>query len=379
MTSSSLQVTLVAKAESQITGLSRYVNSLEEGLRQVSGVQASVMTTRPPRIPAWLLRLASLLGADLKTFFASYPLHLSQPPQSIYHLTSQNLATLLVFQSLRPAVVTVHDIIPLLVLGHPELDTFQHLADRFLFRLSIAGLRRAQALIAISQYTRQTLIEALGYPAEKIHVVYRVVDTQRFNPQISPEPAFQRFNLRPGCRYILYVGSDDPRKNLACLVQAFAVIQAQFPDLYLLIAGASHFSIQRQKLKELVNQVNLPERILFLGKIPDHDLPALYKAADIFVLPSLYEGFGLPALEAMACGVPVIVANAASLPEVVGDAGLLFDPLDSAALAKCLNQVLCDPDLKKHLSLCGRERAVEFNLARQAQETVEIYHQVNRN
>jgi glycosyltransferase involved in cell wall biosynthesis len=157
------------------------------------------------------------------------------------------------------------------------------------------------------------------------------------------------------------------------LVKAFALVRAELPQARLVIAGTPHFGPASLAIKQLIDKLGLERQVIALDEVPDADLPQLYNCANVFVLPSLYEGFGLPALEAMACGVPVIVADATSLPEVVGEAGLLFDPQDEHALARHLLAVLGHDDMRAQLSQRSRMQAQVFSLERQAKETLWAY------
>ncbi|MBC7261777.1 MAG: glycosyltransferase family 4 protein, partial [Chloroflexi bacterium] len=207
----------------------------------------------------------------------------------------------------------------------------------------------------------------------RIHVVYCAVDREQFKPLPVPASFRQKYGLDEGLRYILYVGSEDPRKNLATLIQAFKIVQQQRPSARLIKAGAAHFGAQREELRALVAQLELEDKVHFLDRVPEEDLPLLYNAADVFVLPSLYEGFGLPALEAMSCGTPVVAAERASLPEVVGEGGVLVDPVDPRALAHVLASLLSDPECRAAASQAALQQAAQFSLERQAEETLNVY------
>ncbi len=369
-----LAVTLIAKPTAQATGLSRYEDSLVEGLGETQ--QANVTVAKPASFPARLAKPVRWLGLDLVRFFNSYPVRARLGPADVYHLTSQGLATLLVFQSMRPAIVTVHDIIPYIVRSDPVLNTFRHPLDAWFYRLSIAGIRRADAVIAISDYTRQTLVEHLGYPAERIRVVPRAVELDRFFPVAVGDDFRAKYDLPAAQQYVLYVGSEDPRKNLPTLLHAFARLCRDVQQVTLLKVGAPHFASERAKLQALIDELGITGRVRFLDHVPDEDLPLFYNAADVTVMPSLYEGFGLPALESMACGTPVIAANAASLPEVVGEAGYLVDPTDSDAFAEALRRVLCDRDLRDDLSRLSLRRAQQLDVTQQAKQTLAAYKEL---
>jgi len=176
--------------------------------------------------------------------------------------------------------------------------------------------------------------------------------------------------------FILYVGINKPPKNLPRLIEAYARLAAKSPAVYYdcVIAGAWDDRYPQARLRAA--ELNLSQRVHFLGPIRDTDLPALYAGADLFVTASLYEGFGLPVLEAMACGTPVACSNTSSLPEVVGDAGLLFDPLSVEAVAGAVQQAMSDESLRAELRRRGLQRATQFTWDRVAQETLQVYFNV---
>jgi glycosyltransferase involved in cell wall biosynthesis len=234
------------------------------------------------------------------------------------------------------------------------------------------SVARADHVIAVSQATAADLMELYGTPAEKISVLYHGV-SPAFRP-ITDEPrrraVRQKYGLgeRP---FILSLGTIQPRKNYMRLVQAFAQLKA---DASLVIIGGAGWN--SQALFDEVARLKLTERVIFPGFAADADLPALYSAATLFVYPSLYEGFGLPALEAMACGTPVIASNASALPEVMGDAGLLFDPTDVEALAHALTLLLHDESQRQALAAAGLARAANFTWQGMAAQLINLYQKL---
>jgi glycosyltransferase involved in cell wall biosynthesis len=181
-----------------------------------------------------------------------------------------------------------------------------------------------------------------------------------------------RYRLPEG--YVLFVGSVERRKNLRGLLQAYARLLETDVACPLVIVGTRRRGAG--EIGRTLQELHLEESVIFTGYVPDADLPAIYTGADLFVFPSLYEGFGLPPLEAMACGTPVVCSNAASLPEVVGDAAIMVDPYDVEGLAEAMLRVLTDADLREHLRRKGLERARQFTWERTARETVAVYREV---
>lgn len=266
-----------------------------------------------------------------------------------------------------PVVVTIHD---LAYLRYPHV----HPRGRriYLSAFTRFTVRRARAVIAVSEYTRGEIGRLLRVPDERTHVIYEGVDAD-FCP--LPQDQVEAFRRRRGLpeHYLLYVGNLEPRKNLVRLVQAYAGL-ADKGGTRLVLAGARGWGYG--DLFQAVDQLGLSGRVLFPGFVPREELPLWYNGAQAFVYPSLYEGFGLPPLEAMACGIPVIVSTAASLPEVVGEAGLQVPPEDVQALTAALQRLLTDKDLKASLVERGLAQAQRFTWERMARETANLYRRV---
>ncbi|MCS7062071.1 MAG: glycosyltransferase family 1 protein [Anaerolineae bacterium] len=268
-------------------------------------------------------------------------------------------------------VLTVHDL------------TFERAPDaappqllRFLKRVVPQSVRRAHHLIADSQSTARDLIELYGAPAERITVIYSGIDA-RFCPthSASPTSAAVRDKYALGEEpFVLTVGTLQPRKNHLTLVRAFAQVAERLPDLKLVIAGGKGWMYDAVTAE--VARLNLNRRVQFIGFVEDADLPDVYRAARVFTFPSLYEGFGLPPLEAMACGIPVVASNTSSLPEVVGDAGLLVDPFDVDGLAGALLRAATDDVWRAQAIERGLNRARAFTWGRAAEQLLAVYDAV---
>jgi glycosyltransferase involved in cell wall biosynthesis len=371
-----MRVALVAKRGPGATGTSRYAEWLR---RELGSVGVSVDVAAPDPFPPWERpsRALAAAGLDLRAFFASYPFRAPLGGADLIHLTTQTLGTLLVWRRPRaPAVVTVLDIIPYLIRDRPDLRPFGHPLDAMFYRLALAGLRRADALIAISEYTRRTLIDTLHVPPERVHTVPLAVDHEVFKPVAVGADFDRRYGLPGEGQVVLYVGSDDPRKDLRSLLRAFALARARRPGAALVLAGPRQFPGARESLVALAAELGIADQVRFLGAVPDHDLARLYCRSDVLVLPSLYEGFGLPPLEAMACGTPVICASTSSLPEVVGDAGRLVPPSRPDELADGIVDLLSDQAKRAELSDRGRARAAAFTWRRVAAATHAVYRTV---
>ena len=269
----------------------------------------------------------------------------------------------------RRLVITVHD---LTFLHYPQFLTAE--SFRYYNRQITWAVQRADHILTDSYASRDDLVNMLAVPKDKITVVHLAADPM-FRP-LSPEHARSvaaRYDLRPG--FLLCVGTLEPRKNVPGLLQAYRMLlDAQVTSAPLVIVGGKGWLYH--EIFERITVLRLTEHVRFLHNVPDEDLPGLYNAAALLTTPSFYEGFGLPALEAMACGTPVVVSNRSSLPEVVGEAGLLTDPDDPTAIADELARVLTDASLRERLRAKGLAQAARFSWERAARETLVVYRSV---
>lgn len=265
-----------------------------------------------------------------------------------------------------PAVFTLHDLIF-------RFDPASHkLLNRiYLGLMAPQFLRAAQAIIAVSECTKRDAVRLYNVPPEKICVIYEGVDP-RFKPIADADKlAAVRLKYNLPERFILHVGTIEPRKNLPRLFEALQLSTFHLPPStgHLVLAGKKGWLTAKtfERAKEL------GESVIFAGYVADEDLPALYNLADLLVMPSVYEGFGLPVLEAMACGTPVACSNVSSLPEIAGDAALLFDPRDVRSIAQALERGLTDFELRAELRARGLARAARFTWGEAARRTRQLY------
>lgn len=267
------------------------------------------------------------------------------------------------------SVVTFHDMTFFL---YPQLHTR---AKRLFFPLAIRySARYADGLISVSESTRQDAIRLAGVEPGKIFTVPLGV-SEDFHPVSDPAARSkigERYHLPED--FILYVGLVEPRKNLPLLIKSYKTLAGRGISLPLVIVG--RLGWMYQEVLDLVEALGIKDAVQFAGYIPQEDLPIVYNLASLFVYPSQYEGFGLPVLEAMACGVPVVATSVSSLPEVAGQAGLLVPPGDEAALAQAMQAVLTDPDVRRQLTEKGPQRASQFTWKRTALSTLKVYQHV---
>lgn len=361
----------VSAAVHDRAGLGRYAGSLARALVEArpgafaffyNGQPPSHALHRLPQVPMRSVRvgykpwrMAVWWGQVLRIPFNRWV-----PGATLFHATEHLLMPLRDV----PTVLTVHDLIFHLFPQYHKPLNYWYL--RWTMPLYV---QRADALIAVSEATRQDLIHLYGVSPAKVRVIYEAA-APHFRPAPPGDVARvrSRYGLPP--RYLLTVGTLEPRKNLPRLFQALARLEgAKRPPL--VVAGAKGWLYE--ETFRTVERLGLEGQVVFLGRVPEEDLPALYTAADLFILPSLYEGFGLPVLEAMACGVPVICSRAASLQEVAGDAARYVDPRDPEGIAHALQEVWEDADLRAALRAQGLARAASFSWRRAAEETLALY------
>ena len=270
--------------------------------------------------------------------------------------------------AVKDQVLTIHD---LSVIEHPEwFAGFFSGWYRFLLpRLA----RRVRRLITVSEFTRGRLVELFGIPPDAISVIHEAA-SDSFHPSTREQiqAASKALGL-PSASYLLAPGSMQPRKNLGRLLRAWSRVVEDLPEsLWLILFGSQDQShVFRKSSAHL-----LPARVHFTGHVPEVHLPALYSGALAFIYPSLYEGFGLPPLEAMACGTPVLASRAASMPEVLGDAGLMFDPLSVDSIADAIYSVAMDDSLRSDLKQRGLSRAAQFSWESAARQTWAVLQEV---
>jgi len=268
----------------------------------------------------------------------------------------------------RPYVVTIHDCIHL---RFPQYLPHRraHLYARAMMRLAA---KRSHRIITVSEASRRDIVELLGVSTDKIEVIPNAIDERLAAPHTEDEIARVRERFQLQDPFVLYAGNIKPHKNIDRLIEAFSLFKQRQPgETRLVIIGDE--TSRYPNLRRLVHRHQLHKFVRFLGFVSDDQLAALYRLASVFVFPSLYEGFGLPPLEALALGTPVVTSNVSSLPEVVGDAALLIDPLDAGAIADAIARVLSDPVLRDDIVRRGRQRVQEFSWARSAELTREVY------
>lgn len=342
------------------TGVAVYIGELSRALAKIAPEDEFVLYYRASRVRAKKLFLKEP-GPNFRTAF---------PPLSLLKTRKVDLAhgpdsRLLNIGRVR--TVTVHDVFSLISDNWANGKFRRKKAERY---AQIA--KRAHLIICDSKSTSDDFARLFPESTGRLRVVPLGV-----NPAFRPQPltecekTLERLGIRRP--YILHVGNIASRKNLARLVDAFRALAGSYPDLQLVLAG--RLSYGHEKILEKISSSGLEHHIHLPGYVSMEDLPYLYGGAAVFVFPSLYEGFGLPALEAMACGIPVIASNRSSLPEVVGDAGILVNPESEKEIAQAVDKLLSDGELHGKLSEAGIKRAGEFSWERTAHETLAVYRE----
>ncbi|MGD0649901.1 MAG: glycosyltransferase family 1 protein [Verrucomicrobiia bacterium] len=335
-----------------LTGTGRYVRGL---LGALNGAEITAFLRHGHGVKTGAAKLVALRCPVNRTVWsqARLPLALAmRRPFDVLHVPGHKLPALAPCKT----VVTIHD---LAFLKFPE--TFKPLHRQRLVWFTRNAVRRADRIIAVSESTKRDLCELLGAPDERIDVVHHGVDHELFRPDVAPA-----VRTAP---YILSVGTLQPRKNYTMLIRAFKrLCERRREPVELLIAG------QRGWLwEEIEAEADRTPRVHLLGYVSDDQLPALYAGAAVVAMPSLYEGFGLPLLEAMACEAPVVAANVSCFPEVVGNAAVMLDPTDEESWAATLSELLDDPAQRESLRQNGMARAKEFTWERTASQTLVVY------
>lgn len=281
------------------------------------------------------------------------------PPSDVYHATEHLLPCLN-----RRTVMTVHDLIFKVL---PDTHTWKNRA--FLSTAMPIFLKRADALISVSQQTKRDLESIYGVPSERVTVIPEGISSH-FRPASLDSPISREIRQRHG-EYFLMVGTLEPRKNHSAVLRAMARLHAQGCETRLVIAGGQGWKFS--PVERQVSALGLDDRVDFVGYVPEESLPALYSNALALLQPSLYEGFGFPVLEAMACAAPTLVSDRSSLPELAGDSALTVNPDDTEALSDALLRLATLPQLREELRSKGMQHVRSYTWTETSRQTAELY------
>jgi glycosyltransferase involved in cell wall biosynthesis len=349
-------------------GIGRYTYQLALALGQERNRDELVLVTNP-ELTNTRFNLGNLTaGSDIRVVTTSAkpftlreqvlcPFELRKLSPSAVHFPY----VVMPYAAPRPVVITIHDIIPVI------FPNFFSLRQRLFYRASLwMALRTAEAVICVSEATRADLTRFFRIDSSRLAVIHEGIE-KMFRPCTSEEIETVRQEYSLPLDYVLYLGSNKPHKNLPALIQAYARTKTKAP---LVVAGSEDPRYHQAHF--LVDSHGLKDKVLFLGAVKEQKLPALYSGAKAFIFPSLYEGFGMPPLEAMACGIPVACSDIPSLRETAGDAALFFDPKDGDAITAAIERVLTDQSLRAHLRAAGLLRSAEFSWQAAAQKTLAV-------
>lgn len=359
------------------SGVGQYIYHMVSSLLSISTDQFYIYLSRGNTRPEWLARpdvkIKEILFSKEQVAFRNlyelfyYGLDLRKDDISLFWSPDTKIPLL---TPNIPLVITSYD---LAIFREPE--TYQLSRVLYWRKLFKRAIQRSSCVVAISNTTRDDLIELMHVPPQKIRVIYCGVNP-RFR-SIKDGDILEHVRMKYGLpkNFLLFVGLFSPRKNIAGILKAFAILKDKFKiPHYLVMVGEKGWRYQADL--ELVNSLGLEKEVVFPGYIEDDDLPAVYNIADVFVFPSLYEGFGLPVLEAMACGTPVVTSNVSALPEVVGEAGILVNPYNHEEIASGVYRLLSDKKLSSELIRVGLERSGQFTWEKAAREMLTVFREL---
>lgn len=346
-------------------GIARYSYNLIENIAEIDTENEYILLSGYTELQVFSSRYKNFKFIKCNTPLYSIREQLIIPPilkrerADLYHSPTFSAP---IYQPCK-VIMTVHDMIHLISGKSIHKLYYKNIVKR--------AMMKAAAVITVSEHSKCDIIKWIGIPEKKIHVTYNGIE-ERFKPspdKTLPDEIKKGYGISD--RYILFVGNQKSHKNVTVILKAFKMaVEKERLTHHLILVGIKEDIIEDKK-NEIGDKFN--NRIIYIDNLTDDDLIKLYQFADLFLSPSLYEGFGLPMLEAMACGIPVITSNRTSIPEVTGDAAILVDPENIQEIANAIGKVLKDENLRKDLIRKGLERAKMFSWKKMAEETLELY------
>ena len=350
----------IQSTQGTLSGIGYYTRNLLENIKSAPGVEVTYY--KHPK------------EADLNTIKRIYWENISLPKLfrkddlDILHLTG--FAGPWLTGKVRK-ITTVNDLIGMIYPGNLAP------VSRFYWQRWLpACVKNSRLIIAISEHTKRDIVRLLGIPPDKIKVTYLAANKsfRYISDRQNLHGILKKYGINS--KYILSVGTIEPRKNFALLIRAFALYLARVKKEEISLVIVGRYGWAYNECLKAAMELGIQRHIIFCDYVDDADLPIIYNMAELFIFPSLYEGFGLPVLEAMCCRAPVICSNTSSLPEVTADAAILIDPLNKLEMANAIENVLSDGDLKKSLSDKAMRQSSRFSWAKTANETIAVYKEV---
>ncbi len=297
-------------------------------------------------------------------------------------IQSNNIDTLLTFSSgnrdyiintlsICKTIKVFWDLIPLVF----EDVYLKKKNEKRIFLKSLKAFEKSTAIISISNSSKNDLLKHINFPQNNIFTIYPGVASE-FSPKNKDQILKIKTKYKIKNKYLFYVGGYDFRKNIGAVIESLLKIPKEILKNYQLVLAGNMYDKEKKLFTRMAQKLNVSNNLLFTGFVSNNDLPILYSGADIFLFPSLYEGFGLPLIEAMACGCPVIASNNSSIPEVVGDAALMVNPKNNVEIANAISKILRNDQLKNNLINKGYERVKRFTWKNAAQETIKIFNKL---
>lgn len=356
----------------EFTGIGRYVYELVKALTELDDKNEYVLFMNEPEYSKFVeSRRVKKVLVKARHYSVreqlGYLWTLRRAKLDLMHFTHFNAPILY----RKPSVVTIHDLTLSFFPGKKMNSAFYRMAYNTVLK---AAVRNARKVIAVSENTKADLVEIAGTSPSKVEVVYEGVG-EEFGPrgdQELQEDVHRKYSITRD--FLLYTGVWRGHKNLVNLIRAFALLREgeEGHDLQLVITGEE--DPYYPEVKRTVKELGLEHHVIYTGMVPEKELVALYQTATAYVFPSLYEGFGLPPLEAMRCGTPVVASKVSCIPEICGEASAIyFDPYDPEDISNSIRKVLLDENLQKELRECGLKHSLKFSWEKMAQKTLEIY------
>ncbi|PMB39158.1 glycosyl transferase group 1 [Fischerella thermalis CCMEE 5330] len=367
-----MRVAIVRRLPKASFSMDVYADGLVSGLKAVRPDWEIIELT--PRSYSLTNKKTSWLQGIEKYYerYWRYPATVRQQVADVFHIIDHSDAHIVQWlrKTNQPVVVTCHDLINFIYPENIQDQAKLPVVSMAAWKYAIKGLKQSDRIICVSNHTAKDAMQLLHTPAERIKVVHNGVESDFYPLPVEEISAFrQQQGLRPDTICLLNVGSNHPRKNVTTILQVLEILNSQGMGVHFWKTGADFTKEQ----KTFIQKHNLTSCIKYLGKPDKNTLRQIYNAADILLAPSIYEGFGITILEAMACQTAVISSNVTSLPEVVGDAGILVEPLDVSAMVEAIQHIQQDSSYHQQLIKRGRVRAKEFTWEKAASQVAEVY------